>query len=205
MCFSARRASSCNMHRPSLNGCSAPSSCCFMGHLPLSSPAYREIPWRCWLEEGHWDLLGENTRWMHWEGPVHTRSHTHTNLKTCPYCSPLAHLDATHSACLFLSNSGCRMSLIIHFQPHLSEALTWTRPVQSSFTAEWIPLSSTPGVKICCHRGELHLYGAHTRAWYLKRTCLHFARCTSVKPNFFPNSVTSRGVFSDQENGPFHP
>lgn len=128
MCFSARRASSCNMHRPSLNGCSAPSSCCFTEHLPLSSPAYREIPWRCWLEEGHWDLLGENTRWTHWEGPVHTRSHTHTNLKTCPCFSPLAHLDATHSACLFLSNSGCRMSLIIHLvHSHICLKL-WNEP-----------------------------------------------------------------------------
>lgn len=89
MCFSVRRASSCNTRQPSSNGCSASSSCCFTGHLPSSSPACREIPWRCWLEAGPWDLVGENTRWTHWEGPVHTHTHIHTSLKACPYCSLL--------------------------------------------------------------------------------------------------------------------
>lgn len=87
MCFSVRRASSCNTRQPSSNGCSASSSCCFTGHLRSSLPACLEIRWRCWLEAGPWDLVGENTRWMRWEGPVHT--HIHTNLKACPYFSSL--------------------------------------------------------------------------------------------------------------------
>lgn len=93
--FSVRRASSCNTPRPSLNGCSASSSCFFMGLLPSSFPACQEIQWWCWREEAPWDLLGENTRWMRWEGPVCTHNHIHTNLKACPCCSLLAHVDAT--------------------------------------------------------------------------------------------------------------
>lgn len=158
-CFSVRRASSFNTRRPSLNGCSASSSCCFTGLLPLSLPACHQIPWWCWLE-GPWDLLGENTRWMYWdpwEGPFLTHSHTHTNLKTCPYCSLLAHLDATQMACIILSNSGCWMSLIIHFQTRSPEALKWTRPVP--LMAEWILLFQPQGwgakLVLCSHQSSV--------------------------------------------------
>lgn len=97
MCFSVRRASSCNTPQPSLNGCSASSSCYFTGHLPLSLPAYQEILWWCWREEGHCDLLGENTRWTHWE---YTRRHIQR--RTWPYCSLFTYHDATELARSFL-------------------------------------------------------------------------------------------------------
>lgn len=161
MCFSVRRASSCNMHQPSLNGSSASSSCCFMGHLPLSLPAYQETLWWCWLEEGPWDLLGENTRWTHWE---YTHSHIHINLKTWPYCSLFTHHDATELACSFLWNSGCQMSLIIHFQPDSSKALKWTRPVLQLFMAEQILLFQSDGCRSAATVGEYSLYYSHVRA-----------------------------------------
>lgn len=80
---SVRRALSSNMHRPYSSGSSVSLSCFSTGRLLLSLPACRETPWRCWPEEGRWDLLGENIRWTPWEV---TLSHIPSKQKTCPCC-----------------------------------------------------------------------------------------------------------------------
>lgn len=169
-CFSARRASSCNTRRLSLNGCSVGPSCCFTGRSPSSSPACQEIPWRCWQEEGPWDLLGENTRWMRWEDPAHTRSHTHTNLKTCPYCSPLARLDVDPLRTVNEFNYSFPATFVRSFGTNQARAV-------SSFIN---------------HTGEdLQPLWRAPRVWrqhqssVSQKNMLHFAHCTSVKPNFF--------------------
>lgn len=167
MCFSARRASSCNTPRPSSNGCSAASSCCFTGHSPLSLPACPEIQWRCWPEEGRWVLAGENTKWTHWRGPVHTHSHILTNLKTCPYCS----LGGTLR---------CRaLSSFFAFKLWRSNGFNYSFTVMvvlPSSTAERIPLSSTPRMNVCCCSRGIRLCVSQKNM---------FAFCTSVKPNIF--------------------
>lgn len=112
----ARKASFCSTPRPSSSGCSAASSCCFMGPSPLSLLACLGTQWPCWPEEERWGLAGENTKWTLCRCPVRTRSLTLTltltHLRTCPYCS-LSTSVASHTPAFALRTL---MVTMIHFQ-----------------------------------------------------------------------------------------
>lgn len=164
---SARRASYCSTPRPSSSGCSAASSCCFTGPLPLSSAACPGTPWPCWPGEERWGLAGENAKWTLCRCPAHSLTPTH--LRTCPYCS-LSAAVASHAR-FCLENSGGRDGF------HGSFPVRWLLP--SGFHSLLAPRMNVcrlsrgicfMGVCLCectcaCHSLALS-----------KRTCLHFAQ-----------------------------